>query len=70
MSALTRCERDVLRLVGLCKSDREIARACSRTVGTVRFHLYHIRVKLGVRRREHLALVAVLRGLSRAPSDL
>ena len=65
MGRLTRQQREVLALVGLCLEDRAIAKHLSRSIGVVRFHLHGIRSKLkGVHRREHLALVAVHHGLA------
>lgn len=70
MSTLTACERRVLTLIGCCLSDAEIAKRLCRSRGTIRFHLYQIRQKLGgVERREHLALIAVQRGLTPPPAS-
>lgn len=69
MATLSRQQREVLSLIGLCLQDREIAKRLHRSVSLVRFHLSAIRSKLkGVHRREHLALVAVQHGLSPPPA--
>jgi DNA-binding CsgD family transcriptional regulator len=53
---LTRRERDIVELAVQGLSDREIAQQLMVSVGTVEGHLYRSYVKLGVRRRDELAL--------------
>jgi DNA-binding CsgD family transcriptional regulator len=53
---LTRRERDIVELAVQGLSDREIAQHLMVSVRTVEGHLYRSYVKLGVRRRDELAL--------------
>lgn len=53
---LTRRERDIVELAVQGLSDREIAQKLMVSVRTVEGHLYRSYVKLGVRRRDELAL--------------
>lgn len=53
---LTRRERDIVELAVQGLSDREIAQQLMVSVRTVEGHLYRSYVKLGVRRRDELAL--------------
>jgi len=48
---LTRRESEVLRLLGRGLSNKEIARALSLSVATVKHHVHHVLEKLGLHRR-------------------
>jgi len=65
LSSLSKMERTVVGMIGRCLSDDQIAASLCRSKGTIRFHIYHARKKLGgIRgRREHLALIAMHYGL-------
>jgi DNA-binding NarL/FixJ family response regulator len=52
---LTETERDLLRMVGDGRSDKEIGREMYISPRTVQSHLTNIRVKTGIRRRVELA---------------
>lgn len=69
MRALTAREREILSMVGCAMSDRQIQRALYISRATVRFHLHKITLKLGVRGRVHLSLIAVARGLAPPPAS-
>jgi len=58
VEALTRRERDVLRLVIVGASNQEIARRLTISTGTVKQHLAHIFGKFGVRSRTQAILKA------------
>jgi predicted ATPase/DNA-binding CsgD family transcriptional regulator len=55
---LTRREHDVLRLIGIGRSNKEIAAELVLSVRTVENHVAHIYAKLGVKGRVEAALVA------------
>ncbi len=61
--ALTERETDVLRLVALGKSNKEISQALSIGEQTVKTHVSHILDKLGVPSRTQAALYAIRIGL-------
>jgi DNA-binding NarL/FixJ family response regulator len=63
LSVLTERELDVLRLVGLGRSNREIAERLALTEGTVKNYLSAILGKLGLRDRTQAAVYAVRAGL-------
>jgi DNA-binding NarL/FixJ family response regulator len=60
---LTRRERDVLRLIALGQTNREIADTLSLTVSTVKTHVEHLIGKLGVSDRTQAAVRAIELGL-------
>ncbi|MGQ0540008.1 MAG: response regulator [Gemmatimonadaceae bacterium] len=62
--ALTARERDVLQLIALGKSNKEIAAALGLTVGTVKGYVSDLFEKLGVDDRTQAALFAVKHGLT------
>lgn len=65
LRSLTRAERVVVGMVGMCLTDQEIADNLRREVSTVQYHLNSIRAKLGTKNRAHLAVTATVYGLSR-----
>jgi two-component system NarL family response regulator len=65
--SITARERDVLELVARGMSNREIGAALSMGEETVKAHLKHAFAKLGVKDRTEAALVALQRGLIKAP---
>jgi non-specific serine/threonine protein kinase len=62
-ASLTPRERDVLRLLVVGRSDKEIAEALFIGARTVQSHVEHLYAKLGVRNRHEATAVAVRRGL-------
>jgi DNA-binding NarL/FixJ family response regulator len=56
-------EREVLRLVGLCMSNAEIAATLFITAGTAKTHVAHLLAKLGARDRVQLVITAYQAGL-------
>jgi DNA-binding NarL/FixJ family response regulator len=58
-------ERDVLRLIALGQSNKEIAAALDLTVSTVKTHVEHVIGKLGVSDRTQAAVRAIELGLTR-----
>jgi two-component system NarL family response regulator len=64
-SNLTVRELDVLRLVVLGKTNKEIASNLKRTEGTIKVHVNHILQKLGASGRTEAATIALKRGLIR-----
>jgi DNA-binding NarL/FixJ family response regulator len=60
---LTRREEDVLRLIALGQTNREIARTLTLTVSTVKTHVEHVIGKLGVSDRTQAAVHAIELGL-------
>jgi DNA-binding CsgD family transcriptional regulator len=64
---LTAREREVLALLGEDKSNKEIAKALSITVGTVKIHVHHILSKLGVTSRTRALAKAALRHVTKQP---
>jgi DNA-binding NarL/FixJ family response regulator len=60
---LTRRERDVLRLIVLGQTNREIANTLSLTVSTVKTHVEHVIGKLGVSDRTQAAVRGMELGL-------
>ena len=62
-SRLTSREADVLRLIGLGRSNREIGRELSLSEHTVKNHVRAVFKKLGVRTRTSAAMVAFRQGL-------
>jgi DNA-binding NarL/FixJ family response regulator len=60
---LTRRERDVLALIALGQTNREIADTLSLTVSTVKTHVEHLIGKLGVSDRTQAAVRAIELGL-------
>lgn len=68
--ALTEREKEVLALLGLGSSNREIAHELYLSVDTVKTHVRRVFEKLSVANRTQAALVAVERGLTpRVPSS-
>jgi DNA-binding NarL/FixJ family response regulator len=63
-SQLTQRERDVLRLVALGQTNREIADTLGLTVSTVKTHVEHVIGKLGVSDRTQAAVRAIELGLA------
>jgi DNA-binding NarL/FixJ family response regulator len=63
VNQLTARERDVLQLVTLGKTNREIGHSLSISMGTVKIHVEHIIGKLGVSDRTQAAVRAVELGL-------
>ena len=59
---LTRREREVLRLMVVGKSNKEIGSSLDVTEGTVRVHVNHILAKLGVTGRVEAIMAAARRG--------
>ena len=67
--ALTRREREVVRLIGYGLSNKEIAHSLSIEPSTVKNHVHNILEKLSVGRRTEALSAAVVRGeLSRGPT--
>ncbi|WP_448187814.1 response regulator transcription factor [Azospirillum sp. sgz301742] len=64
MDALTHRQREVLRLLLQGQSNKEIARSLGVLEGTVKVHLRTVMLRLGVRNRTQLALIAARAGLS------
>lgn len=64
MEELTDRQREVLRLLLLGHSNKEIARSLGVLEGTVKVHLRSIMQRLGVRNRTQLALMAARSGLA------
>jgi DNA-binding NarL/FixJ family response regulator len=60
---LTGRENDVLRLVAIGRSNKEIARLLEIELGTVKSHMSAIMSKLGAASRTQVASIAVTRGL-------
>jgi two-component system NarL family response regulator len=58
-TSLTKREREILQLLALGKSNREIAEDLSITLGTVRIHVHAILQKLDVRDRTQAVIVAL-----------
>ena len=70
LDALTRRERDVVRLLARGLGDRDMAQHLFISVRTVQTHLSHIYAKLGVHTRTEAALLAVREGwVSLTPDD-
>ena len=65
---LTPRERQIVHLVALGMSNKEIAHHATLSEGTVKMHLHHILVKLGLANRTQLATFAHLK--SQQPSAL
>lgn len=61
--SLTRRERDVLQLIVMGNTNREIATQLTVSIGTVKSHVEHIIAKLGVSDRTQAAVRAVELGL-------
>jgi two-component system NarL family response regulator len=64
-SELSEREREILALVALGKSNKQVARLASITEGTVKFHVNNIFSKLGVASRTEAVAVAARRGIAR-----
>jgi DNA-binding NarL/FixJ family response regulator len=62
-------ERDVLRLIALGQSNKEIAAALDLTVSTVKTHVEHVIGKLGVSDRTQAAVRAIELGLTSSSSS-
>lgn len=69
LTLLTTREREILGLLGCAMSDKEIRRLAHISEPTIRSHIRKITMKLGVRGRTHLALIAVWRGLAPPPAS-
>ena len=69
VARLTKRERDVLRLIALGHTNREIADILTLTVSTVKTHVEHLIDKLEVSDRTQAAVRAIERGLVPAPPD-
>jgi len=54
---LTRRQEELVKLVGEGLRNREIARRCGLTEGTVKLHLHHIYSKLGISSRAQLIMM-------------
>lgn len=63
LDELTGRQRDVLRLLMAGRSNKEIARSLGVLEGTIKVHLRSIMMKLKVRNRTHLAIVAAQAGI-------
>jgi DNA-binding NarL/FixJ family response regulator len=66
---LTRRERDVLRLIALGQTNREIGETLCLTVSTIKTHVEHVIDKLGVSDRTQAAVRAIELGLLIAQHD-
>jgi DNA-binding NarL/FixJ family response regulator len=66
---LTRRERDVLRLIALGQTNKEIAETLSLTVSTVKTHVEHVIDKLHVSDRTQAAVRAIELGLVTAHTE-
>lgn len=64
LDSLTHRQREVLRLLLLGQSNKEIARSLGVLEGTVKVHLRTVMLRLGVRNRTQLALYAARSGLA------
>lgn len=62
-TALSRRERDVLKLVADGRSNKQIARAMKITERTVKFHITSILNKLGAENRAQAVALAAQQGL-------
>jgi DNA-binding NarL/FixJ family response regulator len=60
---LTRRELDVLRLIALGQTNRQIADTLTLTISTVKTHVEHVIAKLGVSDRTQAAVRAIELGL-------
>jgi DNA-binding NarL/FixJ family response regulator len=69
VARLTKRERDVLRLIALGHTNREIADILTLTVSTVKTHVEHLIDKLEVSDRTQAAVRAIERGVVPAPPD-
>jgi len=67
LAGITDREREVLRLVGLGRSNAEIAAALHITVGTAKTHVARLLAKLSARDRVQLVITAYEAGLVPAP---
>lgn len=67
-TALTKRELEVLQLLGMGKSNNEIAVALAIAEGTVKLHVNNIFGKLDARNRTEAVAIALRRGLLHAPS--
>jgi DNA-binding NarL/FixJ family response regulator len=67
LTGITGREREVLRLVGLGRSNAEIAAALYITPGTAKTHVARLLAKLGARDRVQLVIIAYETGLVSAP---
>lgn len=67
-ATLTKRELEVLQLLGMGKSNNEIAVALAITEGTVKLHVNNIFGKLDARNRTEAVAIALRRGLLHAPS--
>jgi DNA-binding NarL/FixJ family response regulator len=54
---LTRREQEIVELVRVGRSNKEIARALGVAEGTVKVHLHNIYAKLTIRNRTQLAVI-------------
>lgn len=68
MTTLTTRERQVLALLGVAYTDKDIQRTLGISFSTTHAHVLAIKRKLRVRQRTHLALIAVAHGLSPQPA--
>lgn len=67
MEGITEREREVLTLVGLGRSNSEIAEELYITVATTKSHVARLFTKLGARDRVQLVIIAYESGLVSAP---
>ena len=67
-AALTMREQDVLNLVAVCATDKEIADELCISIHTVKSHMRNILAKLQVNRRHEAALYAMHEGLISPPN--
>ncbi|MBU0702970.1 MAG: response regulator transcription factor [Chloroflexi bacterium] len=69
-TALTTREQDVLSLVAICATDKEIADELCISIHTVKSHMRNILAKLQVNRRHEAALYAMHEGLISPPNGI
>ena len=68
-AALSSREREVLNLIADGLENKEIAKALSRSEGTVKNHVDHLMEKLGARTRAHAVALGCWRGLILNPGE-
>jgi DNA-binding CsgD family transcriptional regulator len=68
--SLTRREQEILELVALGKSAKEVAQLCQIAPRTVECHLDTMRLKMRARNRTHMVAIAIATNLPTSNFDL